>query len=262
MPSALFFTVSASTFYPQEHWDLVSQGRTKELISHFSLSFGRYPEVFNAFGVKPVPGLNKPVSSNKKLLLIAGTLDGRTPLANTDSVYQRFPNASKIIIKNGSHNSLIDAKTLPFIIQFLEGENLPDTLLHRSFEFVPPVPYKHAIADTLESIRTSSGIEQALEIYKAIRSQYLDQEDYFYDLSESSLNNYAYQLLSLDLFDDAVKVFQLNKDLFPNSDNVYNSLAEGLIAQGDTSSAIINLQKAVQLNYLDGNSHQLLRQLE
>ena len=142
MPNALFFTVSSSTSYDQKRWESASRKRPEELVSHFSVSFGRYPEVSNAFGVDRIPGLNDPVSSDKELLLIAGTLDGRTPISNTDSVYNRFPNSSKIIIKNGSHNNLIDAEILPYIIKFINGDDHKDIVLNREFDFLAPVPYK------------------------------------------------------------------------------------------------------------------------
>ena len=127
---------------------------------------------------------------------------------------------------------------------------------------LPQYLIKYSITDTLESIRKVNGIKRALEAFLEIRSIYLEQEDYFFDLTESSLNNYGYQLLSEELSKDAVEVFRLNKDLFPKAYNVYNSLAEGLLTHGDTIRAITNLHKAIELNYLDGYSHKLLNQLE
>jgi len=262
LPNALFFTVTAATNYSADRWDLASEMRENALVSHFDVSFARFPEVLDAFDVPVIEGLNEPVYSDKKLLLIAGTLDGRTPMANTDSVYNRFSNANKIVVHNASHNDLIDSRVLDKIMEFIVDTPLENIELKRKFTFLPPVSFHHHVIDSLESIRKSAGLEKALEKFVELRLKYIDQEDYYFDISESSLNNYGYQFLNDGLVDEAVKVFELNTLLFPESANVYNSMAEGLLAKGEIQKAVYNLEKAIQINYLDGYSHALKRKYQ
>ena len=262
MPNALFFTVTGTTGYPIDRWTQALIDRPKALLTHFDLSFGRFPEVLAAFGVEPDPLLSQPVYSTKELLIIAGTLDGRTPLSNADTVYHRFPNARLITVQNASHDDLVDSEVLDWMIQFLDGHPISDTTLYRPFEFIPPVDYHYTMVDTLESVRQNSGIDTALSTFKKILLEYIDQQDYYYDLSQNSLNNYGYQLLQEKEIEDAVAVFRLNQELFPQAYNVYNSLAEGLLMRGDTSEAIRHLNKAIALNYLDEYSHGLLYRLQ
>ncbi len=258
MPNALFFTVAASTAYPQALWDKVTAPREDVLLPHFAISFGRFDEILEQFEVEEVPGLHAAVESEKPLLLIAGTLDGRTPLANADTIARRFPNHRRVLIQQASHNDLVDASVLRHMVQFVQGLDTGDVVLNRPFTFVPPVPYHYSIQDTLEKTRLESGVQAALRQFDGIRREFEQQDDFFYDVSEQALNNYGYQLLQAELVDDALTVFQYNVSLFPGSDNAYNSLAEGLIEKGDEASAIAALEKAIQLNYLDGYSHSLL----
>ncbi|MCB0658708.1 MAG: alpha/beta fold hydrolase [Saprospiraceae bacterium] len=261
MPNAIFFTVNAATSYPNNRWKLATEPRPQALVTHFDISFARYPDVMGQFGVQRQPGLDQPVASTRPALLIGGTLDGRTPLSNLDSLARRFSHSQKIIVVNASHNDLVDHAVLEYIIQFLRGQRVGDLVLQRLFSFVPPIPYRFSMSAALDSIRLVQGIDAALRYHKQLFEKYRNQDDYYYDVSENSLNGYGYQLLEQQHIEDAIAVFRQNADLFPDAYNVYNSLAEGLIARGDHEAAIINLQKAVKLNPLDGYSQAMLQRL-
>ena len=47
---------------------------------------------------------------------------------------------------------------------------------------------------------------------------------------------------------DARHAFRLNRDLFPESWNVYDSYADALLASGDREGAIANYRKSLELN--------------
>jgi Flp pilus assembly protein TadD len=47
---------------------------------------------------------------------------------------------------------------------------------------------------------------------------------------------------------DAVAIFQLNVEIYPDEWNPYDSLGEGLLALGDTVQAISNYKRSVALN--------------
>jgi len=48
--------------------------------------------------------------------------------------------------------------------------------------------------------------------------------------------------------EDAVKIFEYNAKRFPNSANVFDSLAEGYYNSGDKVNALANYQKALKLD--------------
>lgn len=65
---------------------------------------------------------------------------------------------------------------------------------------------------------------------------------------ENELNSLAYLLLKQGMKKEALKLFQANYNLYPESTNVISSLGEGYFENGDNSKAIIFLEKALELN--------------
>ena len=64
---------------------------------------------------------------------------------------------------------------------------------------------------------------------------------------EWMLNFYGYQLVGQEKLDKAIKVFRMNVERYPESWNVYDSLAEALTKKGDKKGARENYEKAVML---------------
>ncbi len=64
---------------------------------------------------------------------------------------------------------------------------------------------------------------------------------------EWMLNFYGYQLMGKEKMDKAVKVFQMNVEKYPESWNVYDSLAEALTKKGDKKGAKKNYETAMKL---------------
>jgi tetratricopeptide (TPR) repeat protein len=65
--------------------------------------------------------------------------------------------------------------------------------------------------------------------------------------TEAELNNYGYQLMGQNRLDDALKIFKLNIDKFPESWNTYDSYGEAWANKGDKKKAIKNYEKALQM---------------
>jgi predicted alpha/beta superfamily hydrolase len=66
-------------------------------------------------------------------------------------------------------------------------------------------------------------------------------------LPERLVNRLGYRLLNSGKVTLAIQVFERNVRSYPESVNVYDSLADGLIAAGDTASAITQLYLAVKV---------------
>jgi tetratricopeptide (TPR) repeat protein len=65
---------------------------------------------------------------------------------------------------------------------------------------------------------------------------------------EDYLNQLGYEYLRQDEIPTAVKLFQLNVNLFPESANVYDSLGEALYMQGEKDLALALYRRAMELN--------------
>lgn len=82
--------------------------------------------------------------------------------------------------------------------------------------------------------------------------------------TEAELNQYGYQLIGENRFDDAIKMFKLNTERYPESANTWDSLGEAYALKGDKENAIKNFKKSLSLNPNPGtkaNSEKYLKQL-
>ena len=69
------------------------------------------------------------------------------------------------------------------------------------------------------------------------------------DVEEQRINQVGYRLLAEpDRLDEAISIFKLNTELFPESSNTWDSLGEGYMTAGQTELAIANYEKSLQLD--------------
>lgn len=79
---------------------------------------------------------------------------------------------------------------------------------------------------------------------------------------ESQVNGFGYQLIRMNKLDDAVWMFQLNVELYPDSYNVYDSLGEAYMLKGEKELAIKNYRKSLELNPKNSNAEAMIRKIE
>jgi len=87
------------------------------------------------------------------------------------------------------------------------------------------------------------GLDAILDHYSAVKSKY----DYSVDISEATFNIIGYRLLQNGEIEKAIEVFKYNVKLYPESANVYDSLAEALEQSGRTQEAADNYETAVKI---------------
>ncbi len=71
----------------------------------------------------------------------------------------------------------------------------------------------------------------------------------------------GYQLIRQKEFKEAIRVLQLNVEAYPQSSNVYDSLGEAYMDDGDKPLAIANYEKSLQLNPKNHGAVEMLRKL-
>ena len=104
------------------------------------------------------------------------------------------------------------------------------------------------------------GIKAALEYYSDLKRKYYDRGAY--DFGEDSLNNFGYEILEKNDPTSAIQVFQLNAEVYPQSGNVWDSLAEAYMKSGDKKKAQENYEKALMLNPKDNDAKEMLKKIK
>jgi len=124
------------------------------------------------------------------------------------------------------------------------------------------------IVSELEKGATASWI-----IDKAIEEDGLEAaEDKFTELwnnraldlekTEGDLNDLGYKYIGEERFEEALVVFKLNVDAYPQSWNVYDSYGEALMNNGETEKAIENYQRSVEINPENEHGKKMLEELK
>ena len=67
-------------------------------------------------------------------------------------------------------------------------------------------------------------------------------------INERDFNSHGYELLGKKEYENAIEVFKMNVTLHPESDNVYDSLADAYLRHGDSLQAFNNYKKALEYN--------------
>jgi tetratricopeptide (TPR) repeat protein len=141
---------------------------------------------------------------------------------------------------------------------FVDGKRIDTTKPYdpETPDFDPYDPHpKQPIADALFSLVTDKGIESALGQYNTLKQS----KNYY--VTESQLNALGYRLLGMKKVKEAIEIFKLNVEAYPQSANVYDSLGEAYMINGDRELAIKNYQRVVELNPQNTNAVETLKRL-
>jgi CubicO group peptidase (beta-lactamase class C family) len=101
-----------------------------------------------------------------------------------------------------------------------------------------------SVANKLKQIVDNTGVDKIEVAYADLKKNQADT----YNFSEDQLNQLGYHYLGNEKVENALAIFKLNAETFPNSANVYDSYGEALLANGDKEKAIENYLKSVKIN--------------
>ena len=116
---------------------------------------------------------------------------------------------------------------------------------------------RKSIGQVLSATIASSGMDAAVNQYQDLKAT--SAANYRFD--ERELNDLGYRLIRKNKFKEAIRIFQLNVEAYPNSANTYDSLAEGYMDNGENALAVANYEKSLQLNPKSRNAVQMLQKL-
>ena len=124
----------------------------------------------------------------------------------------------------------------------------------------PYEPIKKSAAKKMYSVIKHDGIDSAMKFYYSIQQNGAQAD---YDLSETEFNLLGYELLNADeKVDEAIEIFKLNTQAFPASSNTFDSLGEAYLKKGDTKSAYVCYQRALEIDPGNLNAANMLKKIK
>lgn len=110
---------------------------------------------------------------------------------------------------------------------------------------------KRSIAETLMKTVVDRDAAAAVRQYRDLKAGATASE---YDFAEQELNLLGYQLIQMKKVAEAIEIFKLNVEAYPQASNVYDSLGEGYMIHGDKELAIANYKKSLELDPKNTNA--------
>lgn len=117
---------------------------------------------------------------------------------------------------------------------------------------------KRSLAQVFVKDLMKDGEVKARERFSDIRQ---NQSNSF-SLNEGEMNAIGYQLIGMGKLKEAIAVLKLNAEQFPQSSNVYDSLGEAYMNDGNTELAIRNYEIAVKMDPTNLNGMEMLKKLK
>ena len=116
---------------------------------------------------------------------------------------------------------------------------------------------RRSLATALGTAIAESGVAEGIASFAELKERNAE-----YYLNEAEMNNLGYSLMQGGNVKAAIEVFKLNVQEFPTSWNVYDSLGEAYMNDGQTALAITNYEKSIQLNSGNTAGKQILERLK
>jgi tetratricopeptide (TPR) repeat protein len=132
------------------------------------------------------------------------------------------------------------------------GVNLAAIVFGASYKLPEP-----QLFDILWMTILEKDVESAVRQYRELKRTQANK----YDFGEEMLNDLGYDLLRNQKIKEAIEIFKLNVETFPQSANVYDSLGEAYMVNGDKESAIKNYEKSLELDSQNPNAVERLKKL-
>ncbi len=205
---------------------------------------------------KLIPLQNTPSYKRAELItLTSETLDKYVkeyPFDQGKIVVEKVDNVLLIKSPNLGNYRLLPISETVFVVEDLEqyavfgyDDNQPTTVtLQLSSK-----------AAQLYSIIVKSGIETAVEKYKKMKKAGDVVKEY-------PMNFLGYQLMGINKMEEAIKIFKLNVETYPESFNVWDSLGEAYMKNDEYEIAIKQYKKSLELNPQNKNAEIRIKRMK
>lgn len=194
-------------------------------------------------------------------------LRNRTPLNWVEKI------DAPVLILHGGEDNLPPAQSLNLALRMEQhgklyelvvyaGDNHPiianrEDRVRRAVDWFKN-PRKMSAAFAIRGTVGAEGAAAGVRRYREFQKTQADR----YQFDEADLNRLGYLLLAAGRAKDAIEIFKLNVEQYPQGFNTYDSLAEAYAAAGERELAIKNYRKSLELNPQNTNAVERLKELE
>jgi CubicO group peptidase (beta-lactamase class C family) len=213
---------------------------TEKLVSRKTLEEAFQPVIFNngnTYNYGYGWGVDTTLSGKKSVSHGGGWIGARTWL------WREIEENNTIII--------LTNHTSPYIYDIQQGFT---SILHDKPYSVPKIKIGEVIGKAL----ATRNIEEAIAQYQKIKNSKSDQ----YNINKWELNNLGYELIRLGQIADAVEIFKLNVEAYPDYAGAYSGLGEAYRLNGNKELAIENFKKSLEIYPDNKMTKEKLKQLQ
>lgn len=132
-----------------------------------------------------------------------------------------------------------------------DARQIPVTIVRKAARKAPPNEREFI------EILLTKGVPRAREVYREVKST----DPTYVLFKENTLITLGYQHLQAEKFKQAIELFKLNVEAYPESWNAYDSLAEAFMDDGQKELAIQTYRKSLELNPQNTNAVEMLKKL-
>lgn len=156
---------------------------------------------------------------------------------------------------------LVDNRDLIVLLDNTSQGQSVDRISREITNILYDAPYtlpKQSIAELLLKTILEKGVEAGVQQYRDLKAS----QGSAYDWSEEELNTLGYQLIGMKKVKEAIEIFKLNVEVYPQAFNTYDSLGEAYLLSGDKELAIKNYKRSLELNKANKGAENALKRLE
>lgn len=147
--------------------------------------------------------------------------------------------ANLLLLEKNPIDDINNTRSIHSVIvsgKYLEGEKLRDDI-----EAIATKNRLPKIYEVLQPIITEQGVEKAIVQYHQLKKE----QPNAYNYDEEQLNTLGYELMESGKTHEAVKILELNIEVYPDYINGYDSLGDGYLSNGEKEKALDIWEKAV-----------------
>lgn len=183
------------------------------------------------------------------VLVATGRFDANVAPSTSWKVHRLIPGSKFKVWEESGHYPMVEEPEAFFrVVEGFLTEEAED--LDYSLAGMEASGRRVSIAEVIiETLRTE-GIEAARERHRALRAaapEFIEFGEDGLETAEDPLNTLGYELLQMGFTPEAVAVFEMNVDAYPQEPKPHDSLGDGYSAAGRLEDARRSYERAIEL---------------